>query len=84
MRWLREAITPKGVNWVSSKRVVLLWAAFALGLSTITLAIAACYGIDVGVAITATATTLAGLGGVTYTMDKANERRNRDVESSEQ
>lgn len=84
MNWLRQAVTPKGVNWVSSKRVVLMWAAFILGVATIILAVAACYGIEVGVAITATSGTLAGLGGFTYTMDKANERSNRDVESSEQ
>jgi hypothetical protein len=73
MPWLREAVTDRYHNCVSSKRVTLLVATFALALSVIMLSIAACMGHEVGVALGSVAVPLAGLGGWSYVGGKGAE-----------
>ncbi len=73
MSWLREAVTDRYHNCVSSKRVTLLLATFALALSVVLLSVAACLGRDVGVALGAVAVPLAGLGGWSYVGGKGAE-----------
>jgi len=73
MTWLREAATDRYHNCISSKRVALLSATFALAFSVIALSIAACLGHSVAGALGAVAIPLAGLGGWSYVGGKGAE-----------
>lgn len=73
MNWLRQAATDRYHNCVSSKRVALLTATFALALAVTLLALAACFGHNVAAALGATAVPLAGLGGWSYVGGKGAE-----------
>lgn len=77
MNWLREAISDGSTGRASSKRVAMLWAAFAMGVSLIILsAAAALVDRDLSLAIGAVTVPLAGLGGYTYVRGKHAENGN--------
>lgn len=75
MNWLREAITDGTNRQVSSKRIAMLLATFALALAVDLLAVAAMYGREVAAAIAAVAVPLAGLGGYSYVGGKTAENK---------
>ena len=75
MNWLLEAVADSTNNRVSSKRIGLLTATFALALSVLILSIAACLGQDVAMALGAVAVPLAGLNGFSYVGGKTVESK---------
>lgn len=75
---VREFLSDGNTGKPSVKRLVLLIACIALSVATVVLACAGWLGRDVGVAIAATASPLAGLAGYGYVNGKAVERRNKD------
>lgn len=66
INWLREAINDNESGVASAKRLGLLVATSALSLSVTILAIAACFGHDVAMALGAVAVPLAGMNGYSY------------------
>lgn len=62
--YLREVIA--GGTAASSHRFALVVASVSLGVSTIILSIAACFGQDVALALGAVTVPLGGLGGFVY------------------
>jgi len=80
MNWLKEAATDRFHNCVSSKRVAMLTATFALAFATVGLSFAACLGYDVAGALSAVAIPLAGLGGYSYVNGKATEAKRDNPE----
>ena len=77
--FLKEVISDSRTGKGSSKRFVFMLAGFALSLSTIILAIAACLGQDVGIAIGAVASSLAAFAGYGYVGGKKAEKGGVDV-----
>lgn len=75
MNWLREAINDPNSKMASSKRVGLLFATFALSISVLMLSVAALFGYDVAMALTAVAVPLAGLNGYSYVGGIAAEKK---------
>ena len=75
MNWLHEAVVDSTTKAVSSKRVAMLTATFALALSTIALSIAALMGREVATALAAVSVPLAGLGGYSYVGAKSVESK---------
>lgn len=72
---LNEAMQDGRSGRGSSKRVAMLWAAFAMGVSLIILSVAAALvDRDLSLAIGAVTVPLAGLGGYTYVGGKQAEK----------
>ena len=62
--YLREVIA--GGTSASSHRFALVVSVISLGVSTVILSIAACFGQDVALALGAVTVPLGGLGGFVY------------------
>jgi len=71
--WIREAISDGQSGRVSSKRVAMLMASFALSVSVISLSVAALMGYSVALELGAVSVPLAGLGGYSYVGGKSAE-----------
>ena len=82
MKIMTEFLSDGTTGKPSVKRLVLLIACLSLAVSTIVLAVAGLLGKDVGVAIAATASPLAGLAGYGYVNGKAVERKSNDNSSN--
>ena len=66
MTWLREVLSDPKYHQLSSKRLAMLIATFALALSVVILSVAALFGYEVALALGAVSVPLAGLGGYSY------------------
>lgn len=66
MTWLREVLSDPKYHQLSSNRLAMLIATFALALSVVILSIAALFGYEVALALGAMSVPLAGLGGYSY------------------
>ena len=81
MNWLRETINDSRTGKASSKRVAMLVAVSALGITVVLLGVAALFGYEVAAALGAVAFPLAGLGGYSYVNGKQAEA-NRGTETA--
>ena len=66
MTWLREVLSDPKYHQLSSKRLAMLIATFALALSVVILSVAALFGYEVALALGAVSVPLDGLGGYSY------------------
>ena len=73
LRLVTQALEDGRTGRGSSKRLVSLIATVAMSLAVVILAVAACYGNDVSVAITGVSAALSGLAGYSYVNGKAAE-----------
>lgn len=73
MQWLLQAIQDSKSGRVSSKRLGLLIATFAMSVSVLILATATLYGHDTSVALGAVCAPLAAMNGYSYVAGKLNE-----------
>lgn len=66
MQFFKDIVSSKSLSGASSKRFVLVIAGCSLSLSSIVLSVAACFGIDVEMALWAITTPLCAMAGVSY------------------